>query len=362
MNLNLRRIAPSMLMAAAFAALLPTANINAQITINEIRIDQPSTDTDEFIELYSAAGGSLNGLSLVVLQDNGVIDEAIDLSNISIAAGDVFLIAEATPLPTSLAVPDLVVDLNFENGENAQYLIVDGLTGAVGEDLDADDDGVFDGPLPWTSIVDGVALINADLTILDPDPDSETGFGEEDINYAEALGIDVVGPDGPFYPAYVFASADGGGIDSIGAFDPVDDGSTPGTLNGGDVVDDAGDLNGDGVVDCDDIDEFIGNLGSAPTGALESFDLDTDGDIDSADVEFLITNLVVTSNGQTGTFLGDLNCDGVVNVLGDAFTLVSGIGGAATSYSQGDINLDGTVNVLGDAFTLVGNIGNSNAP
>lgn len=134
------------------------------------------------------------------------------------------------------------------------------------------------------------------------------------------------------------------------------------TVTSGVVSAPTGDLNGDEAVDCLDIDEFIGNLGSAPTGALADHDLDSDGDIDLADVEFLITNLIVTSNGQTGTFLGDLNCDGTVNVLGDAFTLVGGLNNAATSYAQGDINLDGTVNVLGDAFTLIGNLGNTNAP
>jgi len=117
----------------------------------------------------------------------------------------------------------------------------------------------------------------------------------------------------------------------------------------------AGDLNTDGVVDCDDIDEFIDNDGSAV------FDVDSSGVVDAADVEFLVTTLVQTSNGEVGTFLGDLNCDGQVNVLGDALILVTGLGSAATSYGQGDINLDGQVNVLGDALVLVTNLGNNNA-
>jgi len=117
----------------------------------------------------------------------------------------------------------------------------------------------------------------------------------------------------------------------------------------------AGDLNTDGVVDCDDIDEFIDNDGSAV------FDVDSSGVVDAADVEFLVTTLVQTSNGEVGTFLGDLNCDGQVNVLGDALILVTGLGSAATSYGQGDINLDGQVNVLGDALILVTNLGSNNA-
>ena len=80
------------------------------------------------------------------------------------------------------------------------------------------------------------------------------------------------------------------------------------------------------------------------------------------DANTLITTLVQTSNGQVGTFPGDLNCDGTVNVLGDALILVVALGSSVTSYSAGDINFDGVVNVLGDALVLVGQLGNSNAP
>ena len=49
-------------------------------------------------------------------------------------------------------------------------------------------------------------------------------------------------------------------------------------------------------------------------------------------------------------------------MLTDAFGLIAGLGNPATSYADGDINLDGTVDVLGDAFTLIGNLGMSNDP
>jgi hypothetical protein len=122
-----------------------------------------------------------------------------------------------------------------------------------------------------------------------------------------------------------------------------------------------GDFNEDGVVDCADLDGYIGNIGAAATGTLAALDIDGDGTLSAADASTHITTLVVTMpNGVTGTFPGDLNCDGTVNVLGDAFALVGNLGNAVTSYSQGDINFDGTVNVLGDAFALVGNLGMSN--
>ena len=123
-----------------------------------------------------------------------------------------------------------------------------------------------------------------------------------------------------------------------------------------------GDFDGDGEVDCDDLDGYVGNLGLTVNTALAPLDLDNDGIISATDVNTHVTTLVQTSNGQVGTFHGDLNCDGVVNVLGDAFALVSNLNRAATSYSQGDINFDGTVNVLGDAFILIGRLGQSNEP
>jgi len=121
-----------------------------------------------------------------------------------------------------------------------------------------------------------------------------------------------------------------------------------------------GDFNDDGVVDCGDVDAYIDNLGLAATGDLADMDLTGDEQITSDDVAFLIEDLVETSNGQVGTFLGDLNCDGSVDVLGDAIILIANLNNAVSSYSLGDINLDGAVSVLSDALALVGNLGNTN--
>lgn len=60
---------------------------------------------------------------------------------------------------------------------------------------------------------------------------------------------------------------------------------------------------------------------------------------------------------------GDANLDGKVDVLNDAFALVSNLGttGGAT-WAQGDFNGDGNVDVLGDAFILVSRLGQSVVP
>ncbi|MDA8563058.1 hypothetical protein N9L06_01260 [Mariniblastus sp.] len=118
-----------------------------------------------------------------------------------------------------------------------------------------------------------------------------------------------------------------------------------------------GDFTGDGVVDCDDLDGYVGNIGDAADGQLAALDLDGDGVLSAADANTHITTLVVTSNDGTGTVLGDFDCDGLVNVLGDAFILVANLNDPVASYSLGDANFDGEVSVLGDAFILVANLG-----
>lgn len=123
-----------------------------------------------------------------------------------------------------------------------------------------------------------------------------------------------------------------------------------------------GDFNADQDVDVDDIDFYVGNIGLPVTEELAQLDLTVDGQIDTDDLQTMVENHVQTSNGETGTFLGDVNLDGNVSVLEDAFLLVGNLGALATSYAQGDLNLDGTVNVLEDGMVLIGNLGASNAP
>ena len=123
-----------------------------------------------------------------------------------------------------------------------------------------------------------------------------------------------------------------------------------------------GDFDDDGVVDADDIDAYIGNIGQPATGDLAELNLDDDEVITLADHEMLVTVHVQTSNDLTGTSLGDADLNGVVDVLSDAFTLVGSLGATGdASWSQGDFNADGNVNVLNDAFILIGNLGASNS-
>ncbi|MCA9289541.1 MAG: hypothetical protein KDA25_00335, partial [Phycisphaerales bacterium] len=113
------------------------------VSLNEIRIDQPGVDTDEYIELRGDPGDSLDGLCIMVFGDLGagnpcgIVEEMIVLSGYEIPASGLFLIAEN---PTVLgATADLVVPLNLENADNLTVLLVlNCLNNVLGEDLDQD--------------------------------------------------------------------------------------------------------------------------------------------------------------------------------------------------------------------------------
>lgn len=185
------------------------------IAINEIRIDQGGGDSDEYVEISGPAGASLDGLSYVVIGDgtggSGVVEEVVDLSGATIGPDGNFLVASGD-FRIGVGEVDLVADLNFENSDNVTHLLVADFTGAPGDDLDTDDDGTFD-TVPWSEVVDGVALVES--------------FGSGDAIYSET----TVGPDGSFVPGHVYRSPDGGGAFQVGPFNPAGLVDTPGFEN-----------------------------------------------------------------------------------------------------------------------------------
>ncbi|MFC1910664.1 GEVED domain-containing protein [Chloroflexota bacterium] len=188
-----------------------TVSVNLPL-INEIRVDQTGTDNDEYFELAGTPSESLNGLTYLVIGDgtggSGVIEEVVSLTGQTIPASGYFVVAEST---FSLGTADMTTDLNFENSDNVTHLIVLGFTGANGDDLDTNDDGVLDSQ-PWSLIVDRIALIMQD----NPPTTTEYHYGPP-----------TVGPDGAFAPGHVFRCSDGW---HIGQFDPLGD-DTPGAGN-----------------------------------------------------------------------------------------------------------------------------------
>ena len=194
--------------------------ITPRLRISESRIDQPSADNDEYFELSGPAGMSLEGLSYLVIGDDGsaspggVIEAVVPLTGSMVAGDGQFLVAEATYDPArfgSARAADLIADLNFENSDNVTHLLVRGFTGANGQDLDSNDDGVLD-TQPWDEVVDSVALVE---TVDSGDP---------------VYGSNRVGPDGSFVPGHVFRFNGNTAPFQIGGFDLGTDDS-PGVGN-----------------------------------------------------------------------------------------------------------------------------------
>lgn len=205
---------------AAVAAGMSAAAV-ADVSINELRIDQPGTDNDEYFELRGTPGESLAGLTYIVLGDgagaSGVIEAIVDLSTGSIPADGYFLAAESTftlaPLQIDLNLG--ATGLNFENGDNVTHLLVRGFSGALNADLDTNDDGVLD-VTPWSAILDGLALVTATV----PPAGGEWPYSST-----------IVGPDGGFVPGHVYRYPNGSGPWNIGQFDPLGGADTPGVAN-----------------------------------------------------------------------------------------------------------------------------------
>ncbi len=187
---------------------------DADVVINELRIDQPGSDVDEYFELAGAPGDSLSGLTYLVIGDGvtgaGTVESVTSLDGLTLDSDGLALVAESS---FTLGTADLTATLGFENSDNVTHVLASGFSGALGDDLDTNDDGVLD-VLPWTSVLDAVSLVETP--------------GSGDPFYASALGGSNVGPDGTFVPGYVCRDGD---VFEIGPFDPIGGDDTPGAPN-----------------------------------------------------------------------------------------------------------------------------------
>ena len=183
-------------------ALALFVGVASGIEINEIRVDQPGNDSDEYFELVGTAGASLDGLSYVVIGDSangsGVIEALIPLDGLLIPDDGFFLATEGT-FSLNGEIPDLVTSLNFENGDNVTHLLVSdfSLDFALGDDLETSDpeDSVLD-EMPWGSVLDAIGLVES----------TDFTAGGTEYFYGDFLGFNDIGPtaDG-FVPAHVFS-------------------------------------------------------------------------------------------------------------------------------------------------------------
>lgn len=330
------------LLALGLAAGLTGLAHGGGIQISEVRIDQPSTDNDEYFELAGPGGASLDGLTYLVLGDgtggSGVIEAVVPLDGSMIPGSGFFVAAEAS---FSLGSADLVADLNFENSDNVTHILVNGFTGANGDDLDTDDDGTLD-VTPWTSVLDAVSLV-------------ETTAGGESL-YAEQLGGANVGPDGTFVPGHAYrCSPDGEWL--VGEFGAGTD-DTPGAMNPA-CPPPPMDTDGDGVPD--DVDncdlpnptqsDCNGNGIGDACEIADGSQVDTNGDGIPDECEGIVINEFIY-------FLppdADINGDGVASFTEDEFIEIGNTTGGPLDVSSWQIFAGGALRHVFPAGTVIEN-------
>jgi predicted extracellular nuclease len=205
------------LVALLVGALLPAAaNGAGPIYLNEIQVSTAGTDW-EFFEVQGAPGTDLSGYTLVEIESDagtaqGVIDRAIALSGTIPADGYWVAMSPGGTTAYGVAGDGAIANNSFENS-SAAYFLVAGFTGAEDDDLDVDNDGVFDAAPPWTSEADSLSL---------RDSLSDPTFGA----------VASFGLDGSFLPSGVFRcpNAPSGGWDPAFLDFDAPDGS-PGVAN-----------------------------------------------------------------------------------------------------------------------------------
>jgi hypothetical protein len=276
--------------------------------ISEIRIDQAGPDNDEYFEITAPPGTVLDGLTYIVIGDgsssSGVVELVVDLAGVTVPDDGVLLVGESS---MTLAVPDVVTSLNFENSDNLTHMLVAQFTGSAGDDLDADDDCELDA-MPWSELVDAVALVE-DAAV--PPSGTECHYGPPTIGPDEDGAV-------PFHAWRCVEDQEASW--NIGSADLQVSGDTPGAPNAPcgpgpcDTVADCADLDGDGAPDdpclwtdcatnsCASVPREFGDVGG------EFGDCAVDGFVNLHD-----RNLVLHCFSRSGT-CADLNMD-----IGGAF-------------------------------------------
>ncbi len=188
---------------------VPVASLQARPAyINEVRLNQPGPENDNFFELAGAAGTSLNGHALIVVSGEfapGQIEVVVPLDGFAIASDGFFAFG-----PTTVGA-GLDATGDFDPfGSPSTYMLVRSFIGVEGDDLDLDDDGRLD-VLLFDEIVDSVSLLDGDS-----DPDRSYGHTA------------LVGADGSFTAAHIFRGSTGNF--RIGSFGSTAD-DTPGAAN-----------------------------------------------------------------------------------------------------------------------------------
>ena len=125
------------------------ASTTTNALINEFVADHTSNDDFAFVEIYAPGVSTptdLSGLTLLEIEGTASNRGRID---------------KVVPLGLTDADGYYVADIDAEN-DTVTFLLVSGFTGAVGDDIDTDDDGTVDAT-PWSAIIDSVATVDDEV-------------------------------------------------------------------------------------------------------------------------------------------------------------------------------------------------------
>lgn len=154
--------------------LLFLSQINAQLLLNEVKVNPPGNDNPfEFIELKGTPGSSITNTYLLILEGDsgsaGNADLVIRLNNITLGSNGLYFIG--TSLGYTITPPTILRDtLIFgipggviENGSSTFMLVYSTTPIVYGLDYDTNNDGVLELPA-GASILDSFGWISSGVT------------------------------------------------------------------------------------------------------------------------------------------------------------------------------------------------------
>ena len=147
-------------------SLLTIYSVSHSQTLRSVLFNPPGTDNGkEFFEITGSANLSLNNLYFIEIEGDanaGRINTVKNLSAYNLGSNGLLLwrdggtiIQPGPDAATTVVINDFSPDL--QNGTGT-FAIVEGFTGAVGDDIDTDNDGTPNASLPWTSVIHAVSV------------------------------------------------------------------------------------------------------------------------------------------------------------------------------------------------------------
>ena len=143
----MKKLSTLVLLSLLLSLAVGVGPIRAQISpvINEFVFNHTGSDSHEYVEIYGDVNTDYSAFTIVEIEGDGTEAGLIDDGTVAVGTTDA----------SGFWWTGFQADL-YENGTNTLLLVTD-YSGAVGLDVDTDDDGVIDTPY-WTAIIDGVGV------------------------------------------------------------------------------------------------------------------------------------------------------------------------------------------------------------